>query len=72
MHFTLFRSWRVAHRVNAAVRAITEEALAELGSLSADGAGDEHSSEGEDADHLSGCEKSQRGSRRLWSRVDLG
>jgi len=71
MHFTLCRSWRVTHRVNAAVRAISEEALAELSSLGADGAGDDDSSEGENADHFGGCGKSQRDSRRLRSRVDL-
>lgn len=53
------------------MRAITEEALAELGGLSADGAGDDDSGEGENADHFGGCEKSRGGSRRVWSRVDL-
>lgn len=53
------------------MRAVSEEALAELGSLGADSAGDDDSSEGENLDHFGGCEKSQRDSRRLWSRVDL-
>jgi hypothetical protein len=47
------------------VRAISEEALAELGSLSGDGAGDQHSGDREDADHFGGCGKSEVGSRRL-------
>ena len=45
--------------------AILEEALAVLGSLRSDGASDQHSGEGEDADHFSGCRKYQVGSRRL-------
>ena len=34
-----------------------------MGSLGSDGAGDQQSGEGEDADHFSGCGKSQVGSR---------
>lgn len=44
MYLTLFRSRRVAHIVNAAVRVILEEALAPLGSLGGDGAGHQQSS----------------------------
>ena len=61
----MFRSWWITHRVNAAVRAIREVALAKLGSLGSDG-GDEHSGEREDAT----VRNKQAGLKGLACRLD--